>query len=312
MRRQHANTDTAIRSAQPERCPALPDMVPPKMLLINAHPDDESESAALVYRITHELGGIVDQVVVTTGEGGNRYSAPAEAFYRLPLNNTCGGRSLLAQIRREELVRASRILGIRHSYFLDQKDPGPTLDAAEALGVWDTAKVRREIQMLLCFEKYDVVLLLLPTPNTHGHHQTVAALTLEVVQSLNPDQRPVAVGVSTDSREGDEARLFAGLPGYPVTRTTSAHPAWSFDRRTPLNCHPSLDYTIVVNWVIAEHKSQGFFQMEWGRRTHEHFWIFEASGRSGAAKWRDFVQMVQGGVTPFPSDHSLQLAEQMA
>jgi hypothetical protein len=83
------------------------------------------------------------------------------------------------------------------------------------------------------------------------------------------------------------------LDGYPVTRTTSPEPVWVFDRRTPLSCHPSLDYGIVVNWVIAEHKSQGFFQMELGRRTHEHFWLFEASGEAGAARWRELVQAME-------------------
>lgn len=269
------------------------DPVSLRLLLVNAHPDDESESAALIYRITHELGGIVDQLVVTTGEGGHRYAALAEAFYRLPLNDTAGGRSLLAQIRREELMRSSRILGIRHNYFLDQKDPGPTLDPTEALAVWDTARVKREIQMLLRFEKYDMVALLLPAPDTHGHHKTVAVLTLEAVGELNPSERPAIAGVRSDMAAADQRCLFAELPGYPVTRTASEHPAWTFDRRAPLTCHPALDYTIVVNWAIAEHKSQGFFQMELGRRTYEHFWLFEISGPAGAAKWRDFLRMAQ-------------------
>ncbi|HEY4086408.1 MAG TPA: hypothetical protein VGM43_10745 [Bryobacteraceae bacterium] len=35
---------------------------PLKALLVVAHPDDESECAAFVYRITHELGGVADQI----------------------------------------------------------------------------------------------------------------------------------------------------------------------------------------------------------------------------------------------------------
>jgi hypothetical protein len=53
-----------------------------------------------------------------------------------------------------------------------------------------------------------------------------------------------------------------------------------------MSCHPQLDHRIVVNWVISEHKSQGFFQMEGCRRTHEHYWLFELSGEAGAMRWR--------------------------
>src|SRR5580658_5190100 len=88
------------------------DDAPVKALLVNAHPDDESESAAVIYRFTHERGGIVDQVVVTNGEGGHQYAALAESYYRLPLTVGADRCVLLGQIRREELTRASRILGI--------------------------------------------------------------------------------------------------------------------------------------------------------------------------------------------------------
>jgi LmbE family N-acetylglucosaminyl deacetylase len=266
---------------------------PIKALLVNAHPDDESESAAVVYRITHEAGGTVDQVIVTNGEGGYRYSALAEAFYRLPLTNAIDRRKLLAPIRREEVMRASRILGIRHSYFLDQTDTGVTSSATDALEVWDIARVRQELRTLLEFEHYNLVLILLPTTDTHGHHQTVAALALEAIAQMEMEDRPAVLGVRTAPADAAEAFTFSELTGYPLTRTTSSEPFWSFDRRTPLACDPSLNYSIVVNWVIAEHKSQGFFQLENGRRTYEHFWLFEAGGKAGAARLRDFVRVME-------------------
>jgi len=60
-----------------------------------------------------------------------------------------------------------------------------------------------------------------------------------------------------------------------------------------MSCHPQLDHRIVVNWVISEHKSQGFFQMEGCRRTHEHFWLFEVSGEAGTARWRDIAHKLE-------------------
>ncbi len=124
----------------------------------------------MVYRITHEAGGTADQVIVTNGEGGHRYAALAEAFYRLPLTTAADRRELLGPIRREEAMRASRVLGIRHSYFLDQTDTGVTLSANDALEAWDIARVRQELRTLLEFEHYNVVIILLPTAETHGHH----------------------------------------------------------------------------------------------------------------------------------------------
>jgi hypothetical protein len=142
---------------------------------------------------------------------------------------------------------------------------------------------------LLQFERYDLVVLLLPTPDTHGHHKTTAPLTLETVGELEADERPAVLGVQTAAAT-DLCGEFSQLVGYPVTRTTDPAPAWSFDRRTPLSCHQSLDHSVVVNWVISEHKSRGFFQMEYGRRTHEHFWLFEVSGEDGATRWRSIVE----------------------
>ncbi len=67
--RAHRNSLLADLRAVPgsESSPRL------KVLLVVAHPDDESECAAFLYHVTHELGGVVDQVVVTNGEAGTQY-----------------------------------------------------------------------------------------------------------------------------------------------------------------------------------------------------------------------------------------------
>lgn len=48
---------------------------PLKILLVVAHPDDEYYFAATTYRLAQELQARVDQVIITNGEGGFRYSA---------------------------------------------------------------------------------------------------------------------------------------------------------------------------------------------------------------------------------------------
>lgn len=265
-----------------------------KALLVVAHPDDESECAAFVYRITHELGGVVDQVVVTNGEGGSQYSAPAQAYYRSSTGEDAWRRQLV-RIRRRELVEAGRILGIRNHYFLDQTDTGLTSESDDGFRAWNTKSIQQNLFRLLQREKYDLVILLLPTIDTHGHHKTVALLTLDVIENLDIEDRPAALGARTLGVDEERPVSFWGLDGYPLTRTAAPEPVWVFNRRTPLSCHRALDYSIISNWVIAEHKSQGAFQMEFGRRTHECLWLFAACGESGAVRWRKFIGSFEPG-----------------
>ncbi len=82
----------------------------------------------------------------------------------------------------------------------------------------------------------------------------------------------------------DAPTRFAGLPEEPLTRTVDAAPAVVFDRRASFGYRNALSYQIVVNWVIAEHKSQGLFQTDCGRHDLEEFWLFEASGRNAVRR----------------------------
>ena len=276
--------ESAAFSLQTEDEPAI------KVLVVVAHPDDESECAATLYRVTHELGGVVDEVIVTNGEAGHQYFAPARAYYGVPANGATWRKKLI-RIRRKELLRAGRILGIRQHYFLDQVDTGRTLNARDGFDIWDVQKIRAQLFELLKYHRYHLVLMLLPLADSHGHHQTVAVLTLEAIERLPPEERPAALGVRTVAAGEEPIREFRGLDQYELTRTAEPKPLWCFDRGTPMKCHSDLDYSIVANWAIAEHKSQGMFQMESIGRTHEYFWLF-AAGETGAAKWQSFLDRI--------------------
>jgi N-acetylglucosamine malate deacetylase 2 len=122
---------------------------PVRVLLVVAHPDDEYEVAGTVYRISKELFGTVDQVIITDGEAGYRYSSLATAYYGVDLTNESVGRARLPGIRREEARRAARILGIRHQWFLNEKDDRFTLDAAEFLHrIWHEERILRVLRQL--------------------------------------------------------------------------------------------------------------------------------------------------------------------
>ena len=158
---------------------------PVRVLLVVAHPDDEYEVAGTVYRISKELFGTVDQVVITDGEAGYRYSSLAVPYYGIDLTNEAVGRARLPGIRKEEARRAGRILGIQHQWFLNEKDDRFTLDAGESLHrSWHEERILRVLQQRLSKGHYDFVFVLLPSEQTHGEHKAASILALEAVERL--------------------------------------------------------------------------------------------------------------------------------
>ena len=95
----------------------------PRVLVVVAHPDDETAAAATIYKITHELNGMVDQCVITNGEGGYKYSTLAESYYGLELTDEAVGRANLPRIRKQELMNAGKIIGTHNIFFSIKKMP---------------------------------------------------------------------------------------------------------------------------------------------------------------------------------------------
>jgi LmbE family N-acetylglucosaminyl deacetylase len=248
------------------------DARPPKVLLVVAHPDDEYYFAGTVYRLAQELNGTIDQVVITNGEAGYKYAALAERIYGVKLTDEATGRRQLPAIRRRETLAAGKILGIRHHHFFNERDHRFTLAADETLtGVWNCDSVRSRLRALLAAEQYDFVFTLLPRSSTHGHHQAATLLTLDVVAELEPARRPVVLGAEPGHRQ---VLTFTGLDHFAQTTPATAEPVLSFDRHQSFGHGDALRYDIVVQWVIAEHKSQGMFQNDAGKHDIEHFWRF--------------------------------------
>jgi len=290
-----AMSGAALAQRLQEQLPAQPAPQIRKVLIVVAHPDDEYAFAATTYRLVRELGWAADQVIVTNGEAGYRYSTLAEAVYGVALSQERDGRAHLPAIRKEEAVRAGKILGIRRHYFLDQKDSGFATDAASAdSSNWDRARVLSAISELLVQERYDAVFTLLPTAETHGHHRAATLLALEAVARLPQDQRPLFFGVEPRSKS-DAPPRFDGLASQPLTTTVKADPVFVFDRTASFGYKNALNYQIVVNWVIAEHKSQGLFQKDSGVHELEQFWLFRISGE-GAAQRTDELSAVLFGM----------------
>ncbi len=278
-------------AAQPE--------APVRALIVTAHPDDEAMFAATIYRITHALGGAVDLALVTDGSGGYRYATLAEPIYHLRLTDEAVARKALPAIRKRELMEGGSIIGIRNYFFLDEYDERYTLNVDSVLTyLWDTDAVQKRLGKILAKGSYDFVITHLPIPQTHGHHKGATIMALEAVSKMNPAERPVVLGSFISSKADTSALAFTELPGYPLTRIRTDVPPFTFDRTTPFGARGRLNYKIVVNWLIAAHKSQGTMQLLMNRGDFENFWIFDLDVPDAVARTRALFEQLRTALPP--------------
>ena len=221
---------------------ADPRTLQPKILLVIAHPDDEYTFAATVYRFAKELGGTVDEVIITDGAGGFHYSSLSEPIYGIQLTQPAVALKALPEIRRKETLAAGRILGIGRHYFLNQKDAGFTLDPNEGPSqLWDTNRILSVLTRLLAGGKYQFVLTLLPTTETHGHHQAATWLALKAVAGLPAEARPAVLG-GDPGLSSVPPSSFTANPQLPITAVWPGAPVFTFDRNTSFGFDHKLDY----------------------------------------------------------------------
>lgn len=269
-----------------------------KVLIVIAHPDDETTFAATVYKVAKEKHGIVDLAVITNGEAGFKYSTLSEAYYGLELTNEKVGREHLPRIRKKELMSAGNIIGIRDFYFLDQQDAHYGLDEREPLDTsWDVCFVQHRLEQIMTKTKYDFVFCLLPTPETHAGHKAATLLALRTIKQLPAAQRPAILGVAVKEKK-DTLLHFAQLKNYKETAMLYDTASFHFDRSVSFGYKNQLSYKVVVNWEIAEHKSQGTMQLAMNRGDLEMFWFFKQNDAALFEKCRSFFESLKE--VPYP------------
>lgn len=267
---------------------------PYKILIVTAHPDDETAFAATVYKVTKELHGIADQCVITNGEGGYKYSTLSESYYGLELTDEKVGRENLPHIRKQELMNAGKIIGIRNIYFLDQKDAHYGLDEHEPLDTtWNVSWVSTRLKEIMTQTKYDYVFCLLPTPETHAHHKAATMLAIKAIQSLPKEQRPVILGVTVATKSDTAHYQFHQLKDYNFTQVEGDAPFFFFDRSVKFGYKDALSYKVIVNWEIAEHKSQGTMQLAMNQGDLEQFWYFSINGFAHVESCNQFFESLK-------------------
>ena len=260
----------------------------PQVLSIQAHHDDEVTYSATLYAVTHFLDGAVDVAVLTDGSGGFDYAMLAEPLYGKTLAREPEARDYLPAVRKQEMLAGGEILGLRNIFFLDAYDHMYTQDPDTVIEhVWDFDRLVDRVEEIMRRRDYDFVFTLLPMDFQHGHHKAATIAALRAAQRLGSDA-PVVIGGLPTTVAGADTVSFSSLEGYPLTSTATPGPFYQFDRRRPLEQDSLLSYHVVVNWHIAEHKSQGTLQPLMNRWDLENFWIYSANPEGAAGRARRF------------------------
>lgn len=235
----------------------------PTVLVVQAHPDDETACSAFLFALRHYQKSAVDICVITNGEAGYRYSTLAEQLYGIPLTNDSVGRAYLPLIRKREMLDAAQVLGIRAVYFLDERDHAYNQNLEETLSVWDTAAIVQRLERILQKGRYDFAIGLLPTHSTHGGHKAATFLLLRAVAAVAP-QLPVLGVAASDSLPPLQLESFvAGAEQLPPL---------IFDRTASFGFNQRLNWKAVVAWNVAVHRSQGLMPLA-PIPAHEYYWI---------------------------------------
>ena len=232
----------------------------PKVLVVNAHPDDETSFPIILYKITHDLNGTVDLALLTDGSGGFNGSELGSVYYRLNLTDSLVGRSELPRIRKKELMEAGDIMGIRQYYFFEQLDDFYNFDPVPYVTGkrWNIPFVEKKLDKILAAGQYDFVVTMLPYAQQHGHHKTAVIMALRAIQRMRGPKRPVILAGSTYKDEKPEA--FTMLEGFPETTIKKNAPGFYLDVSSHFGKGKQVSYQVIAHWVVAAYKSQGDMQ----------------------------------------------------
>lgn len=266
----------------------------PKVLVVNAHPDDETSFPVILYKITHDLKGTVDLALLTDGGGGFNGSELGSVYYKLNLTDSSVGRSELPRIRKKELMEAGDIMGIRQYYFFDQADDYYNLNPVPYVTgkKWDVPFIEKKLDRILAAGQYDFVITMLPYAGQHGHHKTAVIMALRAIQRMKGQKRPVIIAGSTYKDEKPEE--FTMLEGFPETAIKKSAPNFYLDVSSHFGKGKQVSYQVVAQWVVNAYKSQGDMQQNpayIGNR--ETFRVFDINNDTAIIKVKDLFEQLK-------------------
>jgi LmbE family N-acetylglucosaminyl deacetylase len=188
-------------------------------------------------------------------------------------------------------MAGGKIVGMRNYFFFDQVDDEYSKDIARPMENWDTDWIKQRLQKILKEEQYDFVFTMTPTDATHGHHKASAILALQAIQDLPDEERPLVFATTIADSVGEQNN-YSQLEGYSISKLMDGQQPMEFDRTQKFGFDNRLDYKIIANWVIAEHKSQGTMQLLMGRGNVEQYWPYQINREQDLNKAKNFFEAV--------------------
>lgn len=258
----------------------------PKVLVVTAHPDDETGFSVTMFKITHEMKGIVDMAVMTDGGGGFADSQLGAMYYGLNLTDSVTARNHLPLLRKQEILNAGRIMGVRNMFYMEQPDDWYSTDPTPYISGknWDIPYVERRMDKILDDGDYDFVITMLPHVGQHGHHKTAVLMALRAVKRFNGAKKPIIIAGSPTTLQSKPME-FTMLEGFPETKIKKDAPQFVLNRAFKFKENDKVSYKIVADWVIAEYKSQGAIQEGGIHKTDlEIYRYFDMNDASGISK----------------------------
>ena len=169
----------------------------PRILLIFAHPDDESFATAGLVRRCVERGAAIALVTATRGDAGRVGDPPVCSRDALPAR------------REAELRQAAGILGISEVHMLDYRD--------KQLADAPTARIRKELIGRIRLHRPHVVVTFDPNGmNGHPDHVAIARFTMDAVVAAAD---PRWVSETTSPHRVQRLLWTAPIPPWEVTRS---------------------------------------------------------------------------------------------
>jgi N-acetylglucosamine malate deacetylase 2 len=270
----------------------------PKVLIVTAHPDDETMFPATIFKITHEMKGTADLALITDASGGYN-GLVASSYYGLNLTDSATGRYHLPLIRKKEILCSGEVLGIRNFFFFDQIDDFYQLDPKPFLAGerWDIGFCERKLDKILQDGNYDFVFCLVPSAEQHAHHKTASILALRAVSRLKTTKKPIVLGGRSLNK--NYTYTFSELENYPETKISKSSPVFYFDRSFGFGESNKHSYMIVADWVKSCHKSQsGDMNSSMHKGELETFWYFDSNGDQNIEPTKLFFEKLRASGFP--------------
>ena len=187
--------------------------MPPRLLFIYAHPDDESFNVAGIARMYADKGADIALVTATRGDAGRAGEPPICRREELPAR------------REAELNDAARILGIRHVTVLDYLDK----HLAEA----PRDRIRNELVGAIRRYRPQVVVTFDPDgANLHPDHIAISRFTIDAVTA--------AADARWYSNAGDAHHVQRLLWTSPVM-------PWDAPKSPDLANEPGVDFLVDIS-----------------------------------------------------------------